>query len=387
MTHPPDVTVLEDVMELVMEHGVESMGEAFRTLLNLAMRLERDQVLGAKPYERSGDRRGYANGYKAKTVATRTGPITLAVPQTRDVPFYPSALEKGVRSERALKLAIAEMYIQGVSTRKVTQVVEELCGLEVTSTQVSRAAAELDEKLIAWRERPLGAMPYVILDARYEKVRHGGTVVSCALLTAIGIQPDGKRVILGTSVSLTEAEVHWREFLESLKRRGLCDVRLIVSDAHSGLGSAREAVFAGVPWQRCQFHLIQDAMAYVPKQGIRSEVAQGLRTVFNAADMEESQRRLDAMVARYQDTAPRLSSWLGEAIPEGLTVLTVPVAHQRRLRTTNCLERIHRELKRRTRVATMFPNEASLLRLVSAVLSEISDEWETARMYLDMSQN
>ena len=204
------------------------------------MKLERSAVLGARPYERTPQRRGHANGFKPKTVETRLGALELRVPQTRGVAFYPSALEKGQRSERALKLAIAEMYVQGVSTRKVTAVMEELCGLEVTSSQVSRAVQALDEELTAWRERPLGEIPYLLLDARYEKVRVNGVVVSCALLVAVGITPDGRRTILGVSVSLSEAEVHWREFLASLQARGLHGVQLIVSDDHAGLqGGAR----------------------------------------------------------------------------------------------------------------------------------------------------
>ena len=336
------------------------------------------------------DRQGYANGFKAKALKTRVGEVNLRIPQTRGFrddlgrPFYPRALERGVRSERAMTIAIAEMYVQGVSTRKVTKIVEELCGLEVTSTQVSRAAAELDEQLDAWRNRPLGEVTYLILDARYEKVRIDGTVVPCALLTAIGVGPDGKRSILGCSVALSEAEVHWRQFLESLRGRGMLGVALIVSDDHSGLRAAREAVLPGVPWQRCQFHVMQNAMAHVPKMAMKAEVAADLRRVFDADDSAEAQRRLQDVVARYRKTAPQLADWIEANLPEAFTVLRVPAGHRRRLRTTNGLERLNKEIKRRTRVATIFPNEASLLRLASAVLSEISDDWETERAYLTM---
>jgi transposase-like protein len=283
-----------------------------------------------------------------------------------------------------MTIAIAEMYVQGVSTRKVTKIVEELCGLEVTSTQVSRAAAELDEQLDAWRNRPLGEITYLILDARYEKVRIDGTVVSCALLTAIGVGPDGKRSILGCSVALSEAEVHWRQFLESLRARGMLGVSLVISDDHSGLRAAREAVLPGVPWQRCQFHVMQNAMAHVPKMAMKAEVAADLRRVFDADDAAEAQRRIQDVVARYRKAAPQLADWIEANLPEALTVLRVPAGHRRRLRTTNGLERLNKEIKRRTRVATIFPNEASLLRLASAVLSEISDDWETERAYLTM---
>lgn len=384
MTRPSHRNEMDDVVELVAAHGTDAIASAFATLLDLAMKLEREQVLGAASYERTDERRGYANGFKPKTIATRVGDMTVQVPQTRGVPFYPSALEKGVRSERALKLALAEMYVQGVSTRKVTDVLERMCGLEVSSTQVSRAAAELDADLEAWRSRPLGEVRYLILDARYEKVRHGGTVVSCAILTAIGIGPDGKRSILGTSCSLSEAEVHWRGFLESLIQRGMHGMKLIVSDDHPGLGAAREALFPGVPWQRCQFHLIRNAMAYVPKVSMRKGVARELRAIFDAADRPDAQRRLKRMIQMHQDAAPDLAAWLEANVPQGLTVFELPETHRRRLRTTNGLERIHREVKRRTRVATLFPNEASALRLVSAILCEIDQDWQAGRVYLNM---
>jgi transposase-like protein len=285
--------------------------------------------------------------------------LPLKVPQTRDGAFYPQSLEKGLRSERALLLAIAEMYVQGVSTRRVKKIVEELCGLEVSSSQVSRAAAELDEMLEAWRTRELGIYRYIVLDAQYEKVRQGGQVLDAAVLIACGVDDDGHRDILGCSVSLSEAEVHWRAFLSELKDRGLCGVELIVSDAHEGLQAARKAVFPSVPWQRCQFHLQQNAGHYVPKLSLRAPVAADIRAIFNAPDRAE------------------------EAIPEGFTVFARPPSQRRRLRTTNLVERLNEEIRRRTRVARLFPNEAACLRLVSAILMEISEDWQTAeRSYL-----
>jgi transposase-like protein len=306
------------------------------------------------------------------------------VPQTRGVEFYPSALEKGVRSERALKLAVAEMYVQGVSTRKVAAITEQLCGLEVTSSQVSRAAQALDEELEAWRSRPIGETPYLILDARYEKVRHGGAVISCAVLVAIGIDTQGKRSVLGVSVSLSEAEAHWREFLASLQDRGLHGVKLVTSDAHAGLKEALAARLTGVPWQRCQFHLMKNALAYVPKPSMQAEVVASIRAVLDAPDRTEAERQLDLAVKRYRAKAPRLAEWLERNVPESLTVFGLPAKHRRRLRTSNMLERLNEEINRRTRVAGLFPNEASALRLVSAVLMEISEDWETGRRYLTM---
>ena len=387
MPHDDQSTRFSELLQLLGEHGFDGMAEAIEILLNEAMKLERADALGAMPYQRSESRRGYANGFKPKTVNSRLGRLSLKVPQTRDVEFYPSALERGERSERALKLAVAEMYVQGVSTRKVAEITKELCGLDVSSSQVSRAAGLLDEELQAWRERPLGTVPYVILDARYEKVRHGGSVRDCAVLVAVGVLENGQRSVLGVSVSLSEAEVHWRDFLKSLIDRGLHGIQFIVSDDHSGLKQARKACFPGIAWQRCQFHLMQNAMHYVPKLSMRAEVAQDLRNVFNAPDHHEADRLLAPLIKKYESSAPDLSAWMENNISEGLTVFDLPSSHRRRLRTTNMLERLNQEIKRRTRVATLFPNEASLLRLVSAILSETSDDWETGKIYLTMPNN
>jgi putative transposase len=381
--------VIETVVQLLsQEDGLAHMAEVVRILLNEAMKVERAQALEAEPYQRSSQRRGYANGFKPKTVNTRLGRMQVAIPQVRgEVEFYPSALERGVRSERALKLAVAEMYVQGVSTRKVTEVMQQLCGLEVSSTQVSRATQLLEEELSAWRERPLGPYRYLFLDARYEKVRHGGTVISCAVLMAIGVNPRGHRSVLGCSVWLSEAEVHWREFLGSLQARGLHGVELIISDHHAGLRAALASRFASVPWQRCQFHLQRNAMAFVPRLEMRAEVAADLRAIFDSPDRAEAERRLQLVAEKYKARAPRLSQWLEANVGEGLTVFAFPRSHWRRLRTSNLVERLSQEIKRRTRVAGLFPNEASLLRLVSAVLMEISEEWETEKIYLRMEND
>ena len=386
MTRQTERTPFDVVMEVIESNGLSGMGEIMRILLNTSMSLERDRFLGAGPNERSPDRRGYANGYKPKSVATRVGEIDVAIPQVRDVidgdPFYPSSLERGVRSERALKLTIAEMYVSGVSTRKVAAVTKELCGFEVSSSSVSRAAALLDGELAKWRDRPLGCFPFLLLDARYEKVRHGGAVVSCAVLVAVGINESGHRAILGVSVRLSEAEVHWRTFLESLQARGLHGVRLVTSDDHSGIKAALKARFPGTPWQRCQFHLQQNAGHYVPKVAMREEVARDIRAAFDAPDRAEADRRVRLAVDKYRESAPDLSKWIETSIPEGLTVFTLPPTHRRKLRTSNLLECLNKEIRRRTRVATLFPNEASLLRLVSAVLVEFSEDWETGKVYL-----
>lgn len=386
MTHHNDPDLLNTVLQLLTSQGSANLAECFRLLLNEAMHQERSAVLQAQPYERCEGRLGHANGFKPKTLATRMGAVELRIPQVRDgIDFYPSALERGVRSEQALTLAMAEMYVQGVSTRKVSKIVEELCGHQVSSAQVSACAAKLDVQLQLWRERPLGACPYLIFDARYEKVRHGGLLVDCAVLIAIGIGTDGKRTILGVSVALSEAEAHWRDFFTSLVTRGLCGTAFIVSDAHPGMAAARQAVFPAVPWQRCQFHLQQNAQAYVPRLEMRAEVAESIRSIFTSPDLAAAQARLKERVSFYAKSAPKLAAWMEANIPQGFAVYALPAAHQRRMRTSNAIERVNQELKRRTRVAALFPNEASLLRLVSALLCEQSDEWSTGKIYLNMN--
>lgn len=385
MTQKKENNLLATLMQMINENGLAAVAETFRILLNEAMKIERDQTLGAGLYERTDNRQGYANGYKPKTVDTRMGKVLVNVPQVRGgIQFYPSALEKGCRSERALKLAIAEMYIQGVSTRRVTDVLEKMCGLSISSTQVSRVAQILDEELGNWRNRALGEYPYLVLDAHYEKVRTAGSVVCCAVLTAIGVDTDGRRSILGVSVSFSEAQTHWRGFLKALQQRGLAGVRYVVSDDHEGLKAALNAVLPGVLWQRCQCHLQRNAVAYVPKVKMRKQVHNDIRDIFNAPDHRQAEQRLKFYVAKYERTAAKVSVWMEENLPEGLTVFALPEGHRRRMRTTNMLERVHREINRRTKVAGLFPNEASLLRLVSAVLTELSEEWETGKRYLNM---
>jgi len=387
MTYQDDFTLPTELLERISDEGFDVLPELIRQMINSAMQLERQRHLGARPYERTAERKGYANGYKPKTVKTRVGKITFDVPQVRSGDFYPEALEKGLRSERALTLALAEMYVQGVSTRKVAAITEQLCGTEITSSQVSRAAALLDEILEGWRERPLDEIIYLYLDARYEKVRIDGQIRDVAILMASGVDWQGKRQILGVSCSLSEHEAHWRTFIQSLVARGLEGVQLIISDDHAGLRAARRAIFGGIAWQRCQFHLQQNASAYVPRKDMRKDVAADIRTVFNAPDRSTAESYLTKIVQKYQKNASQLADWLEKNIPEGLTVFDFPAEHRRRIRTTNGLERVSREIARRTRVVSIFPNEASCLRLISAILMEIDEDWQTNRTYLSFDEN
>lgn len=382
MTYQSDFTLPRDLLEQIATQGFDVIPELIRVVVNAAMEAERQQYLKAAPYQHSPERQGHANGFKEKTVKTRFGEITFDIPQVREGGFYPQALEKGLRSERALTLTFAEMYVQGVSTRKVKTIVEQLCGSSVSSSVVSRAAGQLDGPLESWRKRPLGEIRYLFLDAHYEKVRQDGQICDLAVLTAMGIDLQGKRQVLGVSVSLGEHEVHWRTFLDSLVQRGLRGVRLITSDDHSGLRAARKAVFGGIPWQRCQFHLQQNATAYVPRKEMLKAVAADIRTVFNAPDRPAAEQILSQLVQKYAKTAPSLATWLETNLPEGLTVFAFPADHRRKLRTNNALERLNRELERRSRVISIFPNEAACLRLMSALLMEQDEEWQTGRSYL-----
>ena len=273
-------------------------------------------------------------------------------------------------------LAVAEMYVKGVSTREVEAVMREFGIESLSSSQVSRAAKLIDDELEAWRNRPLGEIKYLILDARYEKMRHAGIVRDVAVLSAIGIGPDERRRILGVSVALSEAEVHWRTFLENLQSRGMRGVEYVVSDDHAGLRAARKAVLGGVKWQRCQFHLAQNAIHHSPNLAIRKRIGGELRTIWNAPTLKAAEIALADLVKAYQPIAPKLADWLEKNVPEGLTVFTLTENHRRRMRTSNPMERaVQQEIKRRTQKVRVFPNEASLIRLVSAVLVEIDDNW------------
>lgn len=373
---------VNELIELISEQGFEGMAEAAVTLMNEAMKLERTRHLNAEPYERSDKREGYANGFKDKTLKTQIGKLNVSIPQVRDSEFYPASLERGRRSEQALASSLAEMYIQGVSTRKVKAITEVLCGFEVSSSEVSRSNKKLDEMFELWRNRPLGEIHYLILDARYEKVRVNNCVVDNAVLIAYGIDKLGKRSVLGVSVSLSEHEVHWRTFLQSLVERGLHGLKLVTSDAHAGLKAAKQAVFPSVPWQRCQFHLQQNAQSYVPKKEMKKEAASTIRAIFNAPNQDEAERLLLMAIKKYNDTAKNLAAWMETALPEGFIVFNFPEAQRKQLRTSNLAERVNKEIKRRTRTVGIFPNVASCERLVTALLVEIDEEWMQANAYL-----
>ena len=366
-------------MEQLIEHWPGDVATVFGRAFELAMRIERERFPRAGLYERTPERRGYTNGTKPKRIDTPAGTVAVDVPETAGhdgAPFYPHSVERGRRSVRAVMLAVAEMHVKGVSTRDAERVMREF-GLEsLSSSQLSRAAEMLDEEREAWRTRSLGEIRYLILDARYEKMRHGGVVRDAAVLSAIGIGPDERRLVLGVSVALSEAEVHLRSFLESLQARGMRGVGYVVSDDHAGLRAARRAILGGATWQRCQVHLAQNAVHHAPSLATRKRIGAELRDVWNAGSLAKAETALAELVTIYLDTAPKLAAWLEENVPEGLAVFSLPDHHRRRLRTSNPMERaVQQELKRRTNKVRVLPNEDSLERPVSAILVEIDDKW------------
>ena len=372
------------ILKALIERGPDFLMELFRMAMNEAMRLERETFLNAGAYERSDGRLGYPNGYKPKTLNTRSGPVTFAIPQTRNCGFYPQSLQKGLRSERSLTIAMAEMYVQGVSTRKVKKLLEKMCGLEVSSTQVSDAAKTLDEEIKLFKEMPLGRFPVLSVDAEYQRVRMNGSVVDVAVLQAVGINADGRREVVGMSVSTSEAEVHWRAFLTSLVNRGMHGVKLIVSDGHAGLKAARTAVFPAVPWQRCYFHLCQNAQAFARKQEEKKEIARTMRNIFSHGDRNDALMALRGGVQYWAETKKhaRFAEWLENNAEESMTYFDFDESWWRRIRTSNCIERLNKEIKRRTKVVGVFPNQESCERLIGSLLVEQHEEWMEDKAYL-----
>ncbi len=376
--------LIHEVLEDFAKAGMNQLNESLEKLFNELMLAEREDFVNAAPYERTSDRMGHCNGFKNKTLLTRSGELELRVPQVRESNFYPSCLEKGEKVEQALKLALAEAYVQGVSTRKAKKLTEELCGKEISSTQVSRFAEVLDGEVRKFKERPLSRYRYVYFDAQHEKIRYEGSVRSLAVLKAVGVNEEGGREILGISCDLSEAEVHWRSFMEDLIKRGLCGVELIISDSHVGLRAALRAVFPSVRWQRCLFHLAQNAGAQAPYANMRTEICQAVREIYQAADRQEAEVRLKKAVERYKEKASKFCDWLEEHFIEGLTYYEFPKQHWKKIRTSNIVERINQEQKRRTRVARLFPSIASCERLVVTIAMRIHEEWASGKKYMTL---
>jgi putative transposase len=341
--------------------------------------------LGAERYERGEGRSGYRNGTKPRTLTTRVGALELRVPQDRDGTFSTELFARYQRSEQALVTTLLEMYVQGVSTRKVAAITEELCGTAFSKSQVSALTSRLDADLAAWRARPLGetSYPYLSVDARYEHVRIDGRIVSQGVLIVAGVRGDGRREVLAIDAADTESEATYQALFRSLKERGLRGVELVTSDDHAGLRAAIGRHFQGASWQRCPVHLTRNLLGAVGQRHRRA-LADDLRAIFAASTPEQARAAAHAAADRCRPTHPALATRLEEDLDDALTCLAFPAAHRVRIRTTNGLERLNQELKRRTRVVRIFPNRASLLRLTTALAMEQSEEWVSGRRYLDM---
>jgi putative transposase len=361
--------------------------EIVERVLQEMLEAEMTHHIGAAPYERSAARTGHRNGYKPRTLRTRVGTLNLLVPQDREGTFSTRLFSRYQRSEKALVLALMEMYVEGVSTRKVKEITEELCGTSFSKSLVSSLAGSLDSELQAWRNRRLEAeaYPYLFVDARYEKVRVSHKVLSQGVLVVSAVRDDGFREIVGLEVADTESETTYHELFRSLKSRGLSGVQLVVSDDHEGLKAAIARHFQGASYQRCQVHYARNLLGMVGAAR-RKELAEGLRGVFAAPSREVALRLACELAARWRESHPRVAEHLEEHIEECLSCLAFPESHRRRIRTTNGLERLNQEIKRRTRVVRIFPNREACLRLVSALAVEQSEEWLTGRRYLDMRE-
>ncbi len=368
----------EDMSKAVAGTDLEErLRTAMERVLKDLMESEVTELLGAAPWERSDGRRGYRNGSRQRDWDTRLGRVSLQIPKLREGGYLPSFLEPRRRAERALVSVIQEAYVHGVSTRKVDDLVRVL-GTSVSKSSVSRICQELDDEGRTFRDRPIEEeTPYVWLDALYEKAREGGHVRSAAVVVAIGVTAQGTRAVLGVEVGDTESEHFWKGFLRSLVRRGLKGVQLVVSDAHTGLQKAVRQVLQGATWQRCRVHTLRNILSHVPR-GQQAMVAATVRTVFAQPTQAEARRQLASVVKLLREKCAKAAEVLEEAGEDVLAYMAFPAEHWRQLHSTNPLERLNKEIRRRTRVVGIFPNRASLLRLVSAVLAEQDDEWQAA---------
>jgi len=353
-------------------------------VVQAALEAEMTETLGASKGERTGSRRGYRSGYYERSLTTRVGTLELRVPQDREGRFSTVLFERYQRSEKALVAALAEMYVQGVSTRKVKAVTEELCGHEFSASSISTINKSLDEGLKRFAERRLGEpCPYVILDARYERVREAGVIVSQAVLVPIGIDWEGRRQILAVELANRESTSSWKEFLLRLRSRGLHGVEFVVSDDHAGLKAAIREVLPQATWQRCYVHFLRNALDYVPRK-VDDDCLQELRWMYDRRDIAEVQRDLAQWLAKWQGKYPKLTAWVEDNIEETLSYYRLPLAHHKHLKSTNMLERLNQEIKRRSHVVRIFPNTASCLRLIRALAVETHENWLEGPRYLNM---
>lgn len=352
--------------------------------LQQLLECEMDETLGARNGERCEERVGYRSGYYGRSLVTRVGKLELRIPQDRQGRFRTELFERYQRSEKALVAALAEMYVQGVSTRKVKAITEELCGHSFSASSISAITKKLDEQLEAFAQRPLEEdYPYLILDARYERVRIDGAIRSQAVLIAIGISWDGRRCILGVELANKESRSSWKECLLRLRERGLRGVELVISDDHAGLRAAIREVLQEAHWQRCYVHFLRNALDYLPRRR-DDDCLRELRWLYDRRDAVEARRDLAAWLTKWQEKYPKLCDWVESNIEETLTFYRLPAEHHKHLKSTNMLERLNEEIKRRTHVVRIFPNEQSCLRLIRALAVEMHENWIEATRYLNM---
>ncbi len=375
------MALLELLRKAELERDADFLREGVRVLSQALLELEVSQHLGAERHERTAERTGQRNGYRERSWDTRVGTLELQVPRVRDGSFYPALLEPRKRAERALVAVVQEAYVQGVSTRRVDELVQALGIGGISKSQVSRLCQALDGEVERFRTRRLeGPYPYVWLDATFVKVREGGRVVSLAVVIAIGVRATGEREVLGLDVGPSEDGDFWRGFLRSLVARGLAGVQLVTSDAHEGLKQAIAAVLHGAAWQRCRVHFVRNALALVPK-GVQEMVAATIRTVFVQPTPEAARAQWRQVADGFRGRFPRLADLLDDAEADVVAYLAFPREHWRQIWSTNPLERLNKEIKRRTDVVGIFPNAPAVVRLVGALLAEQHDEWQVGRRY------
>ena len=368
----------------LIEADEDYVRHALQTWFQAALEAEMSEAVGAEKGERTAGRLSYRSGYYPRSLVTRVGTLELRVPQDRAGKFSTALFERYQRSEKALVGALAEMYVQGVSTRKVKAITEELCGHEFSASSISAINKTLDESLKAFCERRLKEpFPYLVVDARYERVREGGVITSQAVLVAVGIDWEGRRQILGVELANRESRSSWKDFLSSLKSRGLHGVEFIVSDDHAGLKAAIREVLPEALWQRCYVHFLRNALDYVPRK-VDDDCLQELRWIYDRRDLGEVRRDIAAWLAKWQGKYAKLCTWVEENIEETLAYYRLPLAHHKHMKSTNMLERLNQELKRRTHVVRIFPHAESCLRLVRALAVEAHENWLEASRYLNM---
>lgn len=383
MTRKQDSAKKTNWKELMSEQE-DFLRPLIREILQEVLETEMEEALGAEKGERTANRRGYRSGYYDRTLVTRVGKLELRVPQDRQGHFRTEVFERYQRSEKALVGAMTEMYVQGVSTRKVKAITEELCGHEVSASTISRLNVKLDEELERFAKRRLGeAYPYLILDARYEKVREDGVITSQAVMIAIGVDWEGRRNVLAVELANRESQSSWREFCLALKERGLHGVELVITDDHAGLRKAIAEVFTEAVWQRCYVHFLRNALDYLPRKADNDCMTE-LRWIYDRRSIEEARQDLAAWLKKWSSRYPKLCDWVETNIEETLTFYRLPRQHHKNLKSTNLLERLNEEIKRRTLVVRIFPNLAACLRLVRALAVEMHENWIEATRYLNM---